>query len=114
MLKQQIVVGKAYVNEDACMIREVIEEVDEHRVRFNSFELVSGRLAPTRHQVCEKQQLARWAHREASEPERALVHPYAPAAFVEDSFARDRGRVQVERARAAIDGAPGHTFPPGK
>src|SRR5512141_2800684 len=69
MHKEQIVVGKAYVNEDACVLREVVEELDRNSVRCSTFDLATGRLLPTRHSNWNRAQLARWADREATEPE---------------------------------------------
>ena len=112
MLKDPIVVGKAYVNEDARVIREVIEEVDGRRVRFNAFDLATGRLIPAPHRICHRHQLARWAQREASGPETALLHPYERTAQFAALLPRDQGSVELERAKALLDRARAlHTFP---
>ena len=76
MRKDQIVVGKSYVNEHASIIREVVEEVDRRHVRANTFDLVTGKLVPTRHKTWRRSQLAVWADREADPVEAARVHPY--------------------------------------
>jgi hypothetical protein len=115
MLKEQIVVGQAYVNVDASIIREVVEEIDANCVSFNAFDLTTGKLIPTRHRICHKGQMARWAHREASGSERALVHPYEPSARFNEAPGPEQGGVWIEDARAALDGAPGlNTFPRAK
>ncbi len=46
--KQNIAVGRSYVNEGAHIAREVVEEVDRRKVKYNAFDLVDGRLIPDR------------------------------------------------------------------
>ena len=58
MLKEPIVVGKAYVNSRLRILREVVDEIDEERIKFHSFDLDSGRLLPSRHRVCQKNEMA--------------------------------------------------------
>ncbi len=111
MLKEEIVVGKSYVNEGARIIREVVEEVDRHNVRFNAFEMDSGRLSPTRHRVCSRRELASWADREAASCETRRIHPFDQDANSDMFAAPERGTLRVEEARAALDGMAGtHTF----
>ncbi len=112
MLKEQIVVGKAYVNDRAQVLREVVEEVDEERVRFNAFELQTGRLLPTRHRTWARSDMASWAQREARPEERALVHPYdAEAGAGASAPATNRG-VPLDIAKAALEvGRAPHSFP---
>ncbi len=109
MLKEEIVVGKSYVNEGACIIREIVEEIDDRQVRYNVFELESGRLLPARHRVCSRNELRRWADRETMPQERLRIHPYEPNASQADSS--KPFSLRPEEARAAADAAPGaHTF----
>ncbi len=115
MLKDQIVVGRSYVNEDACIMREVVEELDERRVKFNTFDLSTGKFIPTRHKVWNKSQLARWADREASISENALVHPYQSQAWLDTMFPPSAAGAPPESARVAAEEMPSHhTFPVGK
>jgi len=115
MQKEQIVVGKSYVNEHACIVREVVEEVDGRRVKFNTFDLATGKLIPTRHKVWNKAQLARWADREASVPETTRVHPYESGAGFNLLFPPEQAGTSLEHAKATMDKMPGHhTFPVGK
>ncbi len=115
MLKEEIVVGKSYVNEGSCIIREVVGEVDRRHIRYHSFELNSGRLLPARHQVCARAELARWADREAGPREIARIHPYdlnVPQGTAQESPQRPIG---LEEAHVELDRAPGaHTFPSPK
>lgn len=112
MLKEEIVVGKSYVNEEARIIREVVEEVDRHHVRFNAFEMDTGRLSPTRHRVCDRWELSRWADRVAASSELARMHPFEQSALSGVLPAPDHGALRPEQARASLDSAPGtHTFP---
>ncbi len=111
MLKEEIVVGKAYVNERTSLVREVIEEVDNRHVRYIAFELESGRLLPARHSICSKAELKRWADREIEPHEQARIHPYQANASAENHSSMGNG-LRPEEARAVADGAPGtHTFP---
>ncbi len=110
MLKEEIVVGKSYVNEGACIIREIVEEIDGRHVRYNVFELESGRLLPARHRVCSRHEFQRWADRQTMPQERLRIHPYEPFASAADSSRPFS--LLPEEARAAADAAPGaHTFP---
>ena len=111
MLKEEIVVGKAYVNEQMCILREVVEEVDNRHVRYHAFELESGRLLPARHRTCSRAELKRWADREAEMNERARIHPFEVDAILADG-ADLQGALLPEEARTASEAAPGvHTFP---
>ncbi len=108
MLKEQIAVGKAYVNEEAGIIREVVEEVDTRHVKANTFELASGKLVPTRHNIWHRSHLARWANRETTPPESARIHPYERDAWYEVLFPADRVGTPVEQARTMLEAMPGY------
>ncbi len=112
MLKDEIiVVGKSYVNERARIVREVVEDVDGRRIKFNAFELDSGKLIPSPHQICHKSQLARWADREARPREIAKLHPYDPSTWFEGLPPGEQVGAQLERAIASIEQLAGnHTF----
>jgi hypothetical protein len=104
MLKdKKIIVGKSYVNEDTGTVREVVEEMDGRHIKFNAFDLDTGKLLPAPNQVCHKNQLARWADREARPHEIAKVHPYNYGAWFEDLPVRDETRAQLERTKANVD-----------
>jgi hypothetical protein len=112
MHKDHINVGNAYVNEEARIVREVIEEIDGRRVRFNAFDLKTGRLVASRHHTCEKSQFAHWAQREASASEKDLIHPYEQLGRPAQADPAAYGRQDIAAARAMIDSSPGHhTFP---
>jgi hypothetical protein len=108
MRKQHIVVGKSYVNEDTGIIREVIEEVDSRHVRANTFELASGKLVPTRHNIWDRSQLAHWADRETTPPEAARIHPYERAAWFDVPLPPDRAGIPVEQALTSLEAMPGY------
>ncbi len=109
MLKEEIVVGKAYVNERASIVREVIEEVDSRHVRYVAFELESGKLLPARHQTCSKGDLKRWADRETGPHERNRIHPYLSQSEVLPT--RQDG-LNPDEARVLSDLVPGaHSYP---
>ncbi len=106
MPKDEIVVGKSYVNEVEAVIRQVVEETDSHHVMLNAFDLATGKLIPVPHQVCHRRQLARWADREATEQETARTHPYEPSAWFDLIFPRPEGTVPLDRAKTALTGMP--------
>ena len=112
MLKDtMIVVGKSYVNQDARMVREVVEEIDGRRVKFNAFNLDTGKLIPSPHQVCRKSQLARWADRETTPSETAKLHPYDVSTWFEGLPPGEQVDAKLERTKAGIDEMAGtHTF----
>lgn len=115
MLKDQIVVGRAYVNGSARVLREVVEEVDEQRVKFNAFDLATGKFLPSRHRTCPKAEIAAWAEREASPREMALIHPFEAAAWVDAPAPREARAIQLEAARSVLEAAAGpHAFPQPK
>ncbi len=106
MLKQDVVVGKSYVNEVESVIREVAEETDAHQVRFHAFDLATGKLIPVTRQTCHRRQLARWADREASPQEIARTHPYAAADPFNPTFGPFDGGAALDRAKRALTGTP--------
>lgn len=115
MLKEQIVVGKAYVNGQARLLREVVEELDGQCVKFHAFDLATGRLSPSRHRTCRKEEMADWAEREATPGERARIHPFEEAAWTEPAARRTDRSIDLEAAKAALEASAGpHAFPPAK
>ncbi len=111
MLKERIVVGKAYVNERARVLREVVEEVDEQLVKYNAFDLKTGRLLPSRHRTCAKDDLAAWAEREARPDEARRAHPFEPGEWKEPEPSGG-GRIDLEAAKATLETAAApHAFP---
>ena len=111
-MKEEIVVGKAYVNEAARVIREVVEEVDDHHVNFNAFELDTGKLIPARHRAAHKRAMARWADRAALPSETDLIHPFEEANLGRKLLPPGCGTLHIAQARAAIDASPGtHLLP---
>lgn len=107
MRKKRIVVGKAYVNEEARVLREVVEEVDDQRIKFNAFDLATGKLLPSRHRVCPAQDMETWSQREATPEEQAFIHPFESAAWPDPWGRPQRGIDPLEVARAAREAAPG-------
>ncbi len=103
MLKERIVVGKAYVNERARVLREVVEEVDERRIKFNAFDLATGRLLPSRHRTCEKREMASWAEREARPDETARAHPFQPDIWTQSDPEGATRTMNLEQAKTALE-----------
>ncbi len=101
MLKgQDITVGKCYVDPKGRVAREVVEELDRHRVRFNAFNLITGRLIPAPFQISWKSDMARWAGREASPEELARIHPFEPIPWFEDLPISESKAAKLEFTKA--------------
>lgn len=111
MLKEEIVVGKAYVNEGTCIVREVIAEVDGRHVKYVAFELDSGTLLPARHSVCSTRDMQRWADREAWPHEVARMHPFQAEMGAPGFDSFERAARPPHEVRAAAEALPGaHSF----
>ena len=106
--KQNIAVGRSYVNERAWIAREVIEEIDQCRVRYNAFDLKDGRLLPAVLQICRKSALALWADREANQDEISRIHPYEQKPRMEEVPSRDVNAAELELTRANLQQVVGH------
>jgi hypothetical protein len=76
MRKQNIAVGKTYVNERAQIAREVVEEVDRRKIKYNAFDLKDSKATPSVMQICRKSALALLADREANPDEIAKLHQF--------------------------------------
>ena len=100
--KQDIRVGKTYVNEGTGTVREVVAELGRHMVKYNTFDLATGNLAATPLQVCHAGRLARWADREARQEEIRRLHPYTPGQRVDEPVAHPVERAKSELAMATI------------
>ncbi len=75
MLKaDSIGVGHACVNERIGAIREIVEELDRWRIKYNEFDLQTGSLIPAPFQIAYRSQVARWAKREARSFEMDRLH----------------------------------------
>jgi hypothetical protein len=107
MRKQQIVVGKSYVNERTGVIREVIAEIDQRHIKAQTFDLATGKLVPTRHNIWDRGQLAHWADRETTPPETARIHPYQREASTDLPLPVNQIRTPLETARTTLEGIPG-------
>jgi hypothetical protein len=114
MRKEQIVVGKAYVNSDETIMREVVEDIDENCILVNGFDLTTGMLLPTRHRIHHRGQLARWACREATEAERASVHPYQAESWYHPLSRYERAGIPLREAKSSSTEPGPHTFPRAK
>ena len=100
--KQDIRVGKSYVNEGTGTVREVVAELSRHMVKYNTFDLSTGNLAATPLQVCHAGRLARWADREARQEEIRRLHPYALRQRVDKPLASPVDKAKSELSMATI------------
>jgi|GEM_PF-5607504 len=100
--KHEITVGKCYINEKKGMAREVVEEVDRHKVKFNTFDLATGQLVPKPFQICFKSQIANWADREATSDEIAMIHPYMPTDWFQSLPTSEVTLAKRELAKATM------------
>lgn len=108
LTRRDIAVGKCYVKERTRMAREVIEEVDRHKVKYNAFDLSTGHLLGLPFQVCFKSQIAYWADREAKPAEIARLHPYQPASRFEKAPLSKIKLAELELTRAEMQQTIGH------
>ncbi len=106
--KQNIAVGRSYVNEAAHIAREVVEELDRRKVRFNAFDLKDGRLIPAALQTIRKSDLARWADREANREEIARIYPFDPAPWFEEVPHSEVKAAELELVKANIQQVVGN------
>jgi hypothetical protein len=100
--KRDITVGGCYVNERDGVAREVVEELDHHKVKYNAFDLTTGRLVPEPHQICFKGELAWWASREANPREIAMLHPFEPTAWFENMPTSEIKSAELELAKSIM------------
>jgi hypothetical protein len=106
MRKQNIAVGKSYVNEREQIARQVVEEIDQRKVKYNAFGLKDGRLTPAVGQICRKSDLAHWADREANLDEIAKMHPFEQLPWFEAIPPREvkKNRIGVNKSEHPTSG----------
>ena len=112
--RRNISVGKFYVKDKTRIVREVIALIRQRKVVYNAYDLRSGNLLRTPHQICPKKQLARWADREAEPEEFAkLKRDEAMALFeVEDGETKmDDVSIEATKARSMTESR--HLTPSG-
>ena len=71
--RRDVNVGKWYVKDKTRIAREVIALVSRRKVVYNAYDLRTGKLVRTPHQICPSKQLVRWADREARPEEFAKI-----------------------------------------
>jgi hypothetical protein len=100
MRKQNIAVGRSYVNERAQIAREVVEEVDQRKIKYNAFDLKDGKGISSVKQICRKSALALWADREATPEEIAKMHPFDHLPWFEAAPPREVRGAELELTKA--------------
>jgi hypothetical protein len=106
--KNNILVGRSYVNKGARIAREVVEELDGRKVKYNAFDLAAGRPTPVVSQICRKSELARWADREANPEELAKIHPFEQLPWFEEVPPREIRGAELELTRAKLQQVAGN------
>jgi hypothetical protein len=106
--KQNISVGRAYVNEGEKVAREVVEDVDQYKIKFNAFDLKDGGLIPSAMQVCRKRDMAHWADREATPDEIAKIHPFDKLTWFEEVSHRKVKGAELELTKANLQQVVGN------
>ncbi len=96
-------VGIAYVNERDGLLREIVEEMDRIRIRFNEFDLKTGRLRIPVRRIGYKRPFARWATRPATSAERTQTRPTAGGPELAYPNSDELGRLEHEHRRAGIE-----------
>lgn len=69
LLRREIAVGKGYVNEALNLLCEIDAVINRWTVLYTNYDLATGRLHRTPHQIGKKHNLIRWADREATSEE---------------------------------------------
>ncbi len=100
---EPVKVGTAYINEREGLIREVIEEVDQFRIKFNEFDKRTGRLISPPMRISYKRPFARWASREASQRELGWLHPNAGHAWLASGKAGEENSLDQDHRRARME-----------
>lgn len=100
--KYDVTAGKCYINEKKGIAREVVEEIDRHKVKFNAFNLATGQLVPKPFQICFKSQMVYWADREATPDEIAAIHPYVATNWFQSLPTSEVVQAERELARATM------------
>ncbi len=107
-LDESVKVGHAYVNERMGTIREIVEEVDRRRVKYNEYALDTGQLVPAAFRVGYRSQLGRWAEREARAFEVARLHPVGPHPWSERLRPQELTLSEKELSRATREQTVGN------
>lgn len=109
MLKTDSVrVGHAYVSERAGSIREVVEELDRLRIKYNEFDLQTGQLMLAPFRIAYRSQLARWAEREARAFEVARLHRLERHSWHQHSRLDGSQQAELDLRRAHREQAVGN------
>ncbi len=109
MLKSDsIKAGHAYVNERVGSIREVVEELDRLRVRFNEFDLQTGQLIPAPFQIAYKSHWPGGRRREARTFESAQLHTIMGHQWFQALRPSELKKAELERTRASVEQVVGN------
>lgn len=73
LARRAIEAGKCYVNEERRRAREVLR-VDHHMVHFSTYNLETGKLHGAPGRQCTRDEIIRWADREATAVETDSLH----------------------------------------
>lgn len=73
LARREVRIGKCYVKDNTRTVREVIAQLYHRKVVYNAYDLRTGKLFRTPHQICSVKQLIRWADREATLEESAKL-----------------------------------------
>ena len=106
--KRNIKVGRSYVNEDVHIAREVVEEIEHRKIKYNAFDLTDGQLIPAVQQICKKSELAHWADREANPDEISIIHPFEQRSWFEELPRREIKSTELELTKATLQQVVGY------
>jgi hypothetical protein len=73
LARRAIEAGKCYVNEERQRTREVLK-VDHQTIHFCTYDLETGKLHGSPGRQCTRDEIIRWADREATAVETASLH----------------------------------------
>ena len=101
LTRRDVGIGKCYIKDKAQTAREVIAVIPHRKVVYNAYDLQTGKLIHTPHQICPRNQMIRWADREATPEEYAMLERNGAAAVFESEQNESRRKNAVNETTKA-------------
>jgi hypothetical protein len=90
LTRRDVSIGKCYIKDKAQIAREVIAVTHHRKVVYNVYNLRTGKLLSMPHQICPRNQMIRWADREATPEEYAKLERDEAVAIFESKQNQSR------------------------
>lgn len=103
LTRRDVSIGKCYIKDKAQIAREVIAVTHHRKVVYNVYDLRTGKLLSMPHQICPRNQMIRWADREATPEEYAKLERDETMAIFESKQKESRSDdrlIETTRARS--------------